>query len=72
MSKFVFSNEPCCFRCSHFRCNVGRNGKVEYYCNRYGCAVKGWYAACEHFNEICGRFGGWTVEVMEEPQPFKG
>ena len=26
---------------------------------------------CEHFNEIRGRFGGWTAEVAEEPQPFK-
>lgn len=67
---FVFSDEPCCLRCSRFMCNVGRT--TCYYCNLDGHEVKGWYAACEHFNEIRGRFGGWTAEVAEEPQPFKG
>lgn len=69
MSRLAFSDEPCCFRCSRLRFDTDR---MTDYCNLDGHTVRGWYAACEHFNEICGRFGGWTAEVAEEPQPLKG
>ena len=58
-TNFVYSDEPCCFRCSRLRHDVDRHTD---YCWRDGHAVKQYYRACEYFNKICGRFGGWTAE----------
>lgn len=60
---FVYSDEPCCMRCSYLRFDMDR---MTDYCKRDGHAVKQYYRACEHFNEILGRFGGWTKP--EEPE----
>ena len=55
---FVHSDENCCLRCSRLRYDLQRKD----YCSRDGHQVKPYHKACEHFNEICGRFGGWTKE----------
>ena len=63
--EFVYSDEPCCMRCSYLRFDMDR---MTDYCKRDGHAVKQYYKACEHFNEILGRFGGWTAPEKEEPK----
>lgn len=51
------------------RCSLLRYDLVKRdYCMRDGHQVKPYFRACEHFNEILGRFGGWTAPVKEEPK----
>lgn len=54
---FVHSDEPCCFRCSLLFYDIVKHDC----CKRDGHQVKPYFRACEHFNEIRGRFGGWTA-----------
>lgn len=62
-NNFVYSDDSCCFRCSrHYFDLVKRD-----YCNRDGHTVKPYNKACAYFNEIRGRFGGWTEPVKEGP-----
>lgn len=63
-TNFVYSDEPCCLRCSLLRYDLVKRD----YCMRDGHQVKPYFRACEHFNEILGRFGGWTAPVKEEPK----
>lgn len=61
---FVYSDEPCCFRCSRLYFDIDKGDC----CKWDGHQVKPYLRACEHFNEICGRFGGWTKPEKPSPQ----
>ena len=56
---FVHSDEDCCMKCSLRRCDIDK-GEI---CLKDGHQIKPYYKACESFNRICGRFGGWTDKV---------
>ena len=55
-SDFVFSNENCCFRCAKMLFDMQK----RYYCGITQKPVKPYNKACVRFNEISGRFGGFT------------
>ena len=46
-------------RCSRLRYDIERRD----YCNLDGHQTKPYHAACDNYNPICGRFGGWTKNV---------